>query len=170
MEIVRSKITISGLKHACSVYGGGSMMWIWEESMSQGKRMILGATKLERLCKTNSFRHPASSHEISKSKWHHIHGNRPSLNLSGLEIHHPQQLESYSKSYLLESRSWFRCAFITTTNSKHSCRRSYSSNSSQSYTTTHSTVVDESSATNVVESSQSPLQGILMPSSRLKFF
>ena len=35
-------------------------------------------------------------------------------------------------------------------------------------TTTHSTVVGESSATNVVESSQS-LQGILMPSSRLKF-
>ena len=37
-------------------------------------------------------------------------------------------------------------------------------------TTTHSTVVDEPSATSVVESSRSPLQGILMPSSRLKFF
>jgi hypothetical protein len=37
-------------------------------------------------------------------------------------------------------------------------------------TTTHSTAVAESSATSVVGSFQSPLQGILMPFSRLKFF
>jgi hypothetical protein len=37
-------------------------------------------------------------------------------------------------------------------------------------TTTHSTAVAELTATSVVGYSQSPLRGILMPSSKLKFF